>query len=87
VGAGLSRVGGHIDVFLLHISVAMILASADAVRNQGLIPRARILGTASAGVPPRLMGIGPVSAAPQLDLWRLQSFSAIAKSTYLKSSR
>lgn len=47
-------------------AVAMILASADAVRAHGLKPRARILGTASAGVAPRLMGIGPVPAVRKL---------------------
>jgi 3-oxoadipyl-CoA thiolase len=47
-------------------AVAMILASAEAVRAHGLIPRARVLGTASAGVPPRLMGIGPVPAVLKL---------------------
>ncbi|WP_296185794.1 3-oxoadipyl-CoA thiolase [Pseudomonas sp. UBA1879] len=47
-------------------AVAMILASADAVRAHGLKPRARILGAASAGVAPRLMGIGPVPAVRKL---------------------
>jgi 3-oxoadipyl-CoA thiolase len=47
-------------------AVAMILASADAVRAHGLKPRGRILGTASAGVAPRLMGIGPVPAVRKL---------------------
>jgi len=41
---------------------ALVLASADAARARGLKPRARILGWASAGVDPRLMGIGPVPA-------------------------
>jgi len=47
-------------------AVAMILASAEAVRDHGLTPRARILGSASAGVAPRLMGIGPVPAVRKL---------------------
>jgi 3-oxoadipyl-CoA thiolase len=47
-------------------AVAMILASADAVRAHGLKPRGRILGSASAGVAPRLMGIGPVPAVRKL---------------------
>jgi len=47
-------------------AVAMILASGDAVRAHGLTPRARILGTASAGVAPQLMGIGPVPAVRKL---------------------
>ncbi|MDB5598599.1 MAG: Beta-ketoadipyl CoA thiolase [Xanthobacteraceae bacterium] len=47
-------------------AAAMILASADAVKRHGLTPRARILGMASAGVPPRVMGIGPVPSTQQL---------------------
>src|SRR5690606_35823955 len=39
-------------------AAALILASADAVKKHGLTPRARILGMASAGVAPRVMGIG-----------------------------
>ncbi|MBW8867165.1 MAG: thiolase family protein [Acidobacteria bacterium] len=45
---------------------AVVLASADAARARGLKPRARILGWASAGVDPRLMGIGPVPAIEKL---------------------
>ena len=45
---------------------ALVLASADAARARGLKPRARILGWASAGVDPRLMGIGPVPAIQKL---------------------
>ena len=45
---------------------AMIVASEDAVRRHGLRPRARILGMAAAGVPPRVMGIGPVPATRKL---------------------
>ncbi len=41
---------------------AMILASADAVEAHGLTPRARVLAMATAGVPPRIMGIGPAPA-------------------------
>jgi 3-oxoadipyl-CoA thiolase len=44
----------------------MILASEAAVKKHGLTPRARILGIASAGVPPRIMGIGPVPATQKL---------------------
>ncbi|MCO5130650.1 MAG: 3-oxoadipyl-CoA thiolase [Xanthobacteraceae bacterium] len=47
-------------------AAAMILASEAAVRKHGLTPRARILGLASAGVPPRIMGIGPVPATRKL---------------------
>jgi 3-oxoadipyl-CoA thiolase len=45
---------------------AMLLASEDAVKVHGLKPRARILGMATAGVPPRIMGIGPVPATQKL---------------------
>ena len=41
---------------------AMILASEDAARRHNLHPRARVLAMASAGVVPRLMGMGPVPA-------------------------
>jgi 3-oxoadipyl-CoA thiolase len=47
-------------------AAAMILASAQAVKAHGLSPRARILGMASAGVPPRIMGLGPVPATRKL---------------------
>jgi 3-oxoadipyl-CoA thiolase len=44
----------------------MILASEAAVKKHGLTARARILGLASAAVPPRIMGIGPVPAIRKL---------------------
>ncbi|WP_455913233.1 3-oxoadipyl-CoA thiolase [Pseudomonas syringae] len=47
-------------------AAAMILASAEAVKKHGLTPRARVLGMASAGVEPRVMGIGPVPAVRKL---------------------
>ncbi|MCX7888297.1 MAG: acetyl-CoA C-acyltransferase [Rhodobacteraceae bacterium] len=47
-------------------AAAMILASADAVARHGLAPLARIGAAASAGVPPRIMGIGPVAACARL---------------------
>ena len=47
-------------------AAAMIIASADAAKRHGLTPRARILGMASAGVPPRIMGIGPVPSTQKL---------------------
>lgn len=47
-------------------AVALILASAEAVKKHGLTPRARVLGMASAGVLPRVMGIGPVPAVRKL---------------------
>ncbi|MEC9347815.1 MAG: 3-oxoadipyl-CoA thiolase [Pseudomonadota bacterium] len=42
---------------------AMIIASEAMASRQGLTPRARILGMATAGVPPRIMGIGPAPAS------------------------
>ncbi len=47
-------------------AAAMILASAEAAKKHGLMPRARILGMASAAVPPRVMGIGPVPSTRKL---------------------
>jgi 3-oxoadipyl-CoA thiolase len=47
-------------------AAALIVASASAVANYGLTPRARVLGTAVAGVPPRIMGIGPAPASAKL---------------------
>jgi 3-oxoadipyl-CoA thiolase len=47
-------------------AAAVILASEAAVAKYGLTPRARILGFGSAGVEPRVMGIGPVPATTKL---------------------
>jgi 3-oxoadipyl-CoA thiolase len=47
-------------------AAAMILASEAAVKEHGLTPRARVLGMASAAVPPRIMGIGPVPSTKKL---------------------
>jgi 3-oxoadipyl-CoA thiolase len=47
-------------------AAAMIIASEDAVARHGLRPRARILGMATAGVAPRIMGKGPVPATRKL---------------------
>ena len=47
-------------------AAALILASAEAVKKHGLTPRARVLGMASAGVAPRIMGYGPVPAVSKL---------------------
>jgi acetyl-CoA acyltransferase len=47
-------------------AAAMIVASEAAMTKFGLVPRARIMGGAVAGVPPRIMGIGPVSATHKL---------------------
>jgi len=47
-------------------AAALIVASEAAVKEHGLTPRARILGMAAAGVPPRIMGIGPVPSTRKL---------------------
>jgi 3-oxoadipyl-CoA thiolase len=47
-------------------AAALILASAEAVKKHGLTARAKVLGMASAGVAPRVMGIGPVPAVRKL---------------------
>lgn len=47
-------------------AAAVILASEAAALKHGLTPRARILGFGAAGVPPRVMGIGPVPATTKL---------------------
>ena len=47
-------------------AAAMIVASETALKRHGLRPRARVLGMASAGVLPRVMGIGPVPAVRKL---------------------
>ena len=47
-------------------AAALIIASGSAVEKYGLTPRARILGGAVAGVPPRIMGIGPAPASEKL---------------------
>jgi 3-oxoadipyl-CoA thiolase len=47
-------------------AAALVLASEDAVKRHGLTPRARINGYATAGVAPRVMGIGPVTAVQRL---------------------
>ena len=47
-------------------AAAMILASEAAAKKHSLTPRARILGMASAAVPPRVMGIGPVPSTRKL---------------------
>jgi 3-oxoadipyl-CoA thiolase len=47
-------------------AAALIIASEEAAKRYGLTPRARILGAAVAGVPPRIMGIGPAPATEKL---------------------
>ncbi len=45
---------------------AMLIANEEAARQNGLTPRARIVGMATAGVPPRVMGIGPAPATEKV---------------------
>lgn len=47
-------------------AAALLLASDAAVKAHSLTPKARIVGMASAGVTPRIMGIGPVPAAQKV---------------------
>ncbi|KND61409.1 Acetyl-CoA acetyltransferase Beta-ketoadipyl CoA thiolase [Candidatus Burkholderia verschuerenii] len=47
-------------------AVAMLIADEESAKRNGLTPRARILGVATAGVPPRVMGIGPGPASQKL---------------------
>ena len=47
-------------------AAALIIASEAAARKHGLTPIARILGGATAGVPPRIMGVGPIAATQKL---------------------
>jgi 3-oxoadipyl-CoA thiolase len=47
-------------------AAALIVASGEAASRHGLTPRARIVAMATAGVPPRIMGIGPVPAVRKL---------------------
>jgi 3-oxoadipyl-CoA thiolase len=47
-------------------AAAIVIASEEAAERNGLTPRARVLGAAVAGVPPRIMGIGPAPASEKL---------------------
>jgi acetyl-CoA acyltransferase len=47
-------------------SAALVLASEEGARRHGLTPRARVVAMATAGVPPRIMGIGPAPAVQKL---------------------
>jgi len=47
-------------------AAALLIASEDAARRHGLTPRARVVAMATAGVEPRVMGIGPVPAVQKL---------------------
>ncbi|MET9708999.1 thiolase family protein [Nocardiopsis alba] len=59
---------------------ALLLAGAEAVRRYGLTPRARVVASASAGVAPQIMGLGPVPAVEKvLDRsgWTLDEVGAV----------
>jgi acetyl-CoA acetyltransferase family protein len=47
-------------------AAALVIASEEAAKRNGLTPKARVLGAAVAGVPPRIMGIGPAPASEKL---------------------
>ena len=47
-------------------AAALLLASEDGARRHGLVPRARVVAMATAGVEPRIMGIGPAPAVAKL---------------------
>ncbi|MEM5385030.1 3-oxoadipyl-CoA thiolase [Paraburkholderia phymatum] len=47
-------------------AAALLLANAETAKRYGLTPRARVLGIATAGVDPRVMGIGPAPATQKL---------------------
>lgn len=47
-------------------AAALLVASEDAIRTHGMKPLARIVGAATAGVEPRIMGIGPVFATEKV---------------------
>jgi 3-oxoadipyl-CoA thiolase len=47
-------------------AAAVLVASEAAVARYGLVPLARVTGSATAGVPPRVMGLGPVPATRRL---------------------
>jgi acetyl-CoA acetyltransferase family protein len=47
-------------------AAALIVATEEAAKRNGLTPRARVVGAAVAGVPPRIMGIGPAPASTKL---------------------
>jgi 3-oxoadipyl-CoA thiolase len=47
-------------------AAALLLASGEAVEKYGLMARVRVLGFASAGVAPRIMGVGPIPAVQRL---------------------
>lgn len=47
-------------------AAALLIASEAAAKRHGLVPRARVLGMSSAGIEPRIMGVGPLPAVQKL---------------------
>ncbi|MDJ1159158.1 3-oxoadipyl-CoA thiolase [Chelatococcus sp. SYSU_G07232] len=61
-------------------AAALIVASAEAVEKHGLTPLVRVVGMATAGVQPRIMGIGPIPATQKLCGrlgWKVSDFDAV----------
>jgi 3-oxoadipyl-CoA thiolase len=61
-------------------AAALVLASEAAVKTHGLTPRARVIGMASAGVAPRVMGFGPTPSTEKLLArlgWTVSDFDVI----------
>jgi hypothetical protein len=59
---------------------AIVVASAEAVERHGLTPRARVVASASAGVPPHIMGLGPVPSTEKVlerSGWKVDDVDAI----------
>jgi acetyl-CoA acetyltransferase family protein len=59
---------------------AIVVASESAVERHGLTPRARIIAAASAGVPPHIMGLGPVPSTERVlerAGWRIEDLEAV----------
>jgi 3-oxoadipyl-CoA thiolase len=59
---------------------AIVVASAEAVERHGLTPRARVVASASAGVPPHIMGLGPVPSTEKVlerSGWNVDDVDAI----------
>lgn len=47
-------------------AIALIVSNEESIKKYGLKPRAKILGTVSVGVEPRIMGIGPIKATEKI---------------------
>jgi acetyl-CoA acetyltransferase family protein len=59
---------------------AIVVASEEAVERHGLTPRARIVASAAAGVPPHIMGLGPVPSTEKVLErcgWKVRDLDAI----------